>query len=309
MEKRNIYDCFIFFNELDILELRLNILDPVVDYFVLCESSYTHSGKSKPFYFEEHKHEERFAPFLHKIIHLKITDSPLQFCVRPPIDSAGSFPYYVDTTCNNYAERIAYDMNSLFYIYKFISETILFNKETELSYGRDFFQKECIRRGLFGCKDEDIIISSDLDEIPNPEILKNIESFFVSTKLYSFRQNSYYYYLNMLQSDDWYGSRMGTYGMLKHYSYNELRKKVNEPIQNGGWHFSFQGGAERVKNKINSYSHQELNTDEIKNGIEDKIARGVDPFGRSDLRQVQIDNSFPQYLRDNIDKYSHMIKS
>lgn len=70
-----VYDCFTFFNELDILELRLNELDPVVDHFVLCESPYTFRGKPKPLHFKENR--DRFARFLPKIVHIVVDDMPL----------------------------------------------------------------------------------------------------------------------------------------------------------------------------------------------------------------------------------------
>ena len=76
-----IYDCFNFFNELDILELRLNILYDYVDYFVIVESSVTHSGQPKPFYLEENK--ERFAKFWDKIIIFKVVDTPEDFVNLP----------------------------------------------------------------------------------------------------------------------------------------------------------------------------------------------------------------------------------
>ena len=65
-----IYDCFTFFNELDLLEIRLNILNEVVDKFVLVEATRTHRGNPKPLYFKENK--KRFAPFLDKIIHIVV---------------------------------------------------------------------------------------------------------------------------------------------------------------------------------------------------------------------------------------------
>lgn len=71
-----IYDCFTFFNELDLLEIRLNILNDVVDKFILVEASKTQSLLDKPFYFEENK--ERYSKFLDKIIHIKVTDYPKQ---------------------------------------------------------------------------------------------------------------------------------------------------------------------------------------------------------------------------------------
>jgi beta-1,4-mannosyl-glycoprotein beta-1,4-N-acetylglucosaminyltransferase len=69
-----IYDCFIFFNELDLLEIRLNELDPVVDRFVLCEATATFRGKPKPLHFKENR--ERFQPFLKKIVHVVVDDMP-----------------------------------------------------------------------------------------------------------------------------------------------------------------------------------------------------------------------------------------
>mgnify|MGYP003659202461 CR=1 FL=1 len=65
-----IYDCFQFFNELDILDIRLNELDSEVDYFIVVEAELSHQLKPKPLYFEENK--KRYSKFLHKIIHLVV---------------------------------------------------------------------------------------------------------------------------------------------------------------------------------------------------------------------------------------------
>ena len=72
-----IYDGFIFFNELDLLDIRLNTMYDVVDYFILVESSVTHQGTPKPYIFEENK--ERFSKYLDKIIHIKIDNTPDDF--------------------------------------------------------------------------------------------------------------------------------------------------------------------------------------------------------------------------------------
>ena len=69
-----IYDCFPFFNELDLLEIRLNYLDPYVDYFVLCEAKVTFSGISKKLFYAENK--DLFKKFEHKIIHVVVDDTP-----------------------------------------------------------------------------------------------------------------------------------------------------------------------------------------------------------------------------------------
>lgn len=288
--KRKIYDSFIFFNELDLLEIRLNILDPYVDYFIICEASVTHSGIPKPFYFDENK--ERYSKFLHKIIHLKISDIPNDFVNLPIVDDPDS----LDGKC-------------VIEIHDFIkSQTQRFNRYTEPHFGRDFFQKECIRRGMMNCNDNDIIIASDMDEIPNPTILENIDSLIKDGQFLTLKQTTYYYYLNLLKEYNWKGSRIGLYKDLKNFSYNQLRCQDNIDLDNAGWHFSFQGGPEKVRTKIQSYSHQEMNNSHIINSIDSNISNGIDPFFRSHLTRVEIDNTFPKYLLDNLDKYKHMIK-
>ena len=69
-----VYDCFQFFNELDILKIRLNVLSPVVDRFVISEATETFSVLKKPLYYEENK--EMFAEFADKIIHVVVEDTP-----------------------------------------------------------------------------------------------------------------------------------------------------------------------------------------------------------------------------------------
>ena len=285
-----IYDCFCFFNEFDILDLRLNILDPYVDYFVLCESSVTHVGTKKPFFFDENK--ERYKQFLGKIIHLKIEDSPDRFTHLPVIKHPQN---YDDVELNK--------------IYDFIAtQTERFNVYSQPNYGRDFFQKECVRRGLEGCSDDDVIISSDVDEIPDPEILKNIAKL-DRDKYYTFNQNFYCYYLNVLKERNWGGSRMGSYGKLKNYSYNELRAQQNIILEEGGWHFSFMGGPEQVRKKLTSYSAADLANSTVIGAISNNMNNSIDPFFRGRMQVVAIDDSYPKYLIDNIEKYKHMLRT
>tara|TARA_B100000809_G_C14988922_1_gene477267 strand:- start:15 stop:893 length:879 start_codon:yes stop_codon:yes gene_type:complete len=287
----NIYDCFCFFNELDILELRLNILDPYVDYFVLSEASVTHTGTSKPYYFEENN--ERFKKFLHKIIHLKITDTPDDFVKLNIINNPKTF-----------------DEIELNKIYTFIhTQTKRFDIYTQQDYGRDFFQKECIRRGLYNCSDDDIIIFSDADEIPNPSILKNIIDLDLN-KFYTFKQNFYTYYINVSNEAEspWFGSKMGTYKNLKDFSYNELRAAENMPLENGGWHFSFMGGRDQVIKKLTSYSASDMVNSNVLDAVDYNINNDIDPFFRSRLKPVTLDESFPEYILKNKEKYRHLIK-
>jgi beta-1,4-mannosyl-glycoprotein beta-1,4-N-acetylglucosaminyltransferase len=246
----------------------------------------THSGEEKPFYFEENK--EKFSKFLDKIISYKVYDTPTDFVNL------------------NFSED-----NTLMLINGFIEkQTNRFNRATQPDYGRDFFQKECVRRPLVNCSDEDIIIISDADEIPNPEILKNLKNLNLENTIYSLNQTTYYYYLNLLKQKDWYGSRVSLYKNIKNLSFNEVRgdDSLSKKIDNGGWHFSFQGGKEMVKTKIQSYSARDLANNHVLSQLDNNIDNNIDPFFRGTLTPVNIDNTYPNYVLNNLDKFKHMIK-
>ena len=281
-----IYDCFNFFNELDILELRLNILYEYVDYFIIAEANVKHSGEQKPFYFEENK--ERFSKFIDKIILCKILDTPKSF-------------HDLQKTENN-------ETNKIFDYIKIQKNR--FDIHTQPDYGRDFFQKESVRKFLTECEDNDIILISDADEIPNPEILLNLQKLDLENNIYSLNQNTYYYFLNVLKQKDWYGTKMGLYKNIKKYSLNEIRgdESLSSKLKNGGWHFSFMGGKEMVKNKLTSYSARDLASHHVISEIENNILNNVDPFFRSRLTKVEIDSTYPKYIQENLEKYRHMIK-
>lgn len=282
-----IYDCFNFFNELDILELRLNILYEHVDYFVIVEADKTHSGENKPFYLKENM--ERFKKFSDKIISYHILDTPSNFANMP---TSGLDP-------------------ELQKVHNFINnQTNRFNRLTQPDYGRDFFQKESVRRALTGCNDEDLILISDADEIPNPEIFKTLNTLDLDNSLYSLRQPMYCYYLNMLMDSSWCGSKMGKYKNVKDLSFNEIRgdSSLTNTLEHGGWHFSFMGGEEMVRKKITSYSARDMVNPNVLNNIGKNIQENRDVFFRCGLNMVAIGEDHPKYLVENINKYSKMIK-
>ena len=281
-----IYDCFNFFNELDILELRLNILNDYVDYFVIVESDVSHSGEKKQFNFEINK--SRYNKFIDKIIYYKITDTPNDFLNLNDTE---------DVELNKINEFI-------------IKQTNRFNRKTQQDYGRDFFQKESVRRPLINCNDDDIILFSDLDEIPNPEIINELNGYDLDHKILSLRQNTYYYYLNVFKQSDWYGTKILKYKNLNDLSLNEVRGDVtlSDKIDNGGWHFSFMGGKKMVEKKLTSYSAKDLSSKRVLESIEYNIENNIDPFFRGKLETVEIDNTFPEYLRNNINSFNHLIK-
>ncbi len=276
-----VYDCFQFFNELDILKLRMQVLSPVVDRFVISEATETFSGLKKPLYYEENK--EMFAPFADKIIHVVVEDTPEGF-----------------------------------------------------THDRDTFQKNAVGRGLKDCKDEDIIIFSDLDEIPNPEKIKEILQNFQDDKIYHFAQRMFYCYLNMeevsgnllsyagefegVARKKWIGSKMCRYKLIREQGLQlgELRfperKEIGIRVEDGGWHFGYMGGhgeadvKKRVAQKVKSAAHQEYNSRSVLSEVEDKIKDGKDIFDRqAEFVKVEIDESFPKYLREHTNEYAHLI--
>lgn len=277
-----VYDCFQFFNELNLLKLRLNVLDAVVDRFVIVESTVTFSGQPKPLYYSDNK--ELFKQFHDKIIHVVVADTP---------DGPGVSPF-----------------------------------------DRDAFQKTARERGLKNCAKTDIIMYSDLDEIPDPAKVRAILDGFDPEKIYHFAQRQFYFYLNLeevsgkllsyagdfagVKRKQWLGTYLFRLGLLDRFPLGELRvNKTPERsvrVADGGWHFTYMGGskdedvAARVAHKIKSAAHQEFNTTKILSKIGKNIAGKKDVFGRSSkFRRVEIDATYPEYLLKNLEAFSYLI--
>lgn len=249
-----VYDCFSFFNELDLLEIRLNELDPYVDYFVISEMAQTHAGQPKPLHFEQNK--ERFAKFLPKI----------KYIVPPNIDVPDPWT-------------------------------------------REHYQRDFLANAITDKKDSDIIIVSDLDEIPRGSSIKE----FTGDYIKYFEQNQYSYFLNynvgISPIAEGTFSRITTWRQLREsgMSMTALRyAKLGEAqgIKNGGWHFSWMGGAHKIIDKLKSWAHQEFNKPEllVASDIEDNISKGKEHFGRpgiGETKKVPIDNTFPKFVQEN----------
>ncbi len=253
-----IYDTFTFFQELDLLELRLNILDPYVDKFILVESRQTFSGLEKPLYYEENK--ERFAKWNDKIIHIIAENIEL----KDP---------------NNLFERH-------YLCYELIEGTLL-----ELA------------------KPEDIAFCSDLDEIWNPEILKQIDE-----HPHSLIQHNYSYWLNYLSNEEWTGTLMTKVKNI-FLGFNKLNRTAKPfPLQNGGWHFSNQGGVEQIIKKLEAYDHSNEVLPVLSQfegyGIKDRMEKGLDFLGRVNNYQgvpyqfTVSEKEWPEYLIKNKDQYA-----
>ena len=252
-----IYDCFMFFNELDVLEVRLNELDNVVDKFILVEATKTFTNQDKPLWFEKNK--QRFAPFLDKIDHIIIDK-------YPEFDAAWTFENYQrDVIINALKER---------------------------------------------CQPEDVILISDLDEIPRGKL---VEKYKDTEGIKVFEQNLYTFYFNYLNITEpiWLkGTRMLRFKDIGDKTLTEIRFAEGEHIKNGGWHFTYLGGLEMVKYKIRSFAHQEYNNEYYmnENRLKTLIHDGIDIFERGYKYKIDsLDGSFPEYVQKNRQKFQHLI--
>jgi beta-1,4-mannosyl-glycoprotein beta-1,4-N-acetylglucosaminyltransferase len=223
------YDIISFNNELDMLEIRLNLLNDYVDYFVIIESTETFSGFDKPLYY--HLNKKRFESFSHKIIHYIITDTPSDFN---------------DTECDQIVLKMA-------------SENTNVTRE-HLCWLKEFYQKELIKNALLNLNDDDICYVSDVDEIWNFNIDLEIKD-----DVYKPMINlCYINYLNVKTNEKWTintnpftGPIITKYKNIKNSCLNDLRtlrKMIDKYvfIENGGWHFNALGGIEK---KIKDFKH------------------------------------------------------
>lgn len=257
-----IYDAFTFFNELDLLELRLSILDPYVDKFILVESRQTFMGQPKDLYYGDQltmqaiEIKEKYG---HKIIYI----------IAPNIDIK-QVPYERHWLCYALEEALVKEIGD----------------------------------------PEDIVMFSDLDEIWNPEILKQMDD-----KPHSLEQFNYTYYLNMRSNEDWTGTLISKVKNVDIGFNKRNRTAKPNPLPNGGWHFTNMGGKEQVIKKILAYDHgHEINPKWVIEHIEENMDNGGDYLGRysnyqgEPYRMWPDESQWPQYLKDNRQKYTHLLK-
>ena len=280
-----VFDSFIFFNELDLLELRLNILNDVVDYFVLTESPFTVSGNEKPLYYQDNK--DRFGKFNDKIIHNITEEIPDNFN-----DYLVKKPFHTDYSSS--------DESGTRYI------------DLPIRFQRAVYNRECSAYGLVkaGAEDNDIVMTSDADEIINPYVIEDLD-WFDSSHNYVALCRAFYFKLNYLYQENWKGTRLCTFEHLKSTTVDRLRTDWRQAyqIENAGWHWSFLGDADNVRLKLASYEHTENNISSNIDNMEQRIHEGMDPLGRSNrLEAVAIDDTFPEYIVQNQEKYSDLIK-
>ena len=280
-----VFDSFIFFNELELLELRLNILNDVVDYFVLTESPFTVSGNEKPLYYQENK--DRFGKFNDKIIHNVTETIPDDFS-----DYLMKKPFHTDYTST--------DESGTRYI------------DLPIRFQRAVYNRECSAYGLVkaGASDDDIVMTSDAVGILNPYVIENLD-WFDPAHNYVALCRAFYFKLNYIYQENWKGTRLCTFNHLKTTTVDRLRTDWRQAhqIENAGWHFSFLGDADNVRLKLASYEHTENNISSNIDNMEQRIDMGLDPLGRTNrLVPVPIDDTFPEYIQQNQEMSGSLIK-
>lgn len=169
----------------------------------------------------------------------------------------------------------------------------------ELPFQRAFYQKEMLRVALSTQEpnDEDLVYYGDVDEIWTPQVIDD--------EVYKLRQLAYSYFLNNRSPEDWRGTIVTKWKNLKNGCLNDMRANPVHILEDGGWHFTNLGGLQAIRNKIESYDHQEVNTPEVKNGLEERLIMNTDFLGRG-FQFWEDGTQLPQYLLENRDKHAHL---
>ena len=294
-----IFDCFMFYDEDLILDLRLNILNKYVDKFVIVESKFTHSGEERKLLFNKNKYKS----FESKIDYIVLENEPSGLSEIKPDDTF-------------HHKNSKYIMNAV---------------------RRENYQRNSILKGLASAKSDDLIIISDVDEIPNLSILNQEK---ISNQILLFKQNFYYYKFNLkLENTPWYGSKACLFKNLKSPQWLRNTKNKRYPwwrldvffskkkytnikfIDNGGWHFSNVKTAEQLEKKMRTYLHHReydikpLGKEKIKKIMNSKksiynlkVDMRDDKFdGKQDLI-VSDFKELPNYIYENKDKYLNWLE-
>lgn len=292
-----IYDCFTFFNELELLELRLETFYDIVDRFVIVEADKTHANLPKTFNFAEHVRD--FEKYLSKI-HYVMDNSVVPY--------SGAEDWSIE---NN--------------------------------------QRNAIINGLDDAAPDDLIMISDLDEFPDPVIIKTIREIFLGADKFvdfvafynttpytvgklvpfhsgmrindfldlspvSFQQKFHSYYFDWVCNDlTWAGTVIGKFKYMKSPQDFRNAREVLPRIVNGGWHFSSMGGVEKFFEKARSgtdfkkvsavdkrYLDKKFLEDAMMSG---KYLLGGAKLVRCDVREINLPTlpafikKYPQFVR------------
>ena len=291
-----LYDCFMFYDESLLLEIRLNILNKFIDKFVISEAKYLHNGKQKKLNFNIND----FSEFRNKIEYIVVDNDPEGIKYSNPKDSTEK------------SDNIKI-LNSLM---------------------RENYQREMLARGLRSLDDEDIIIISDVDEIPN---LTNFNFRDLKNDIAIFEQQMFYYKFNLYYKNfNWFGSKAvkkknfispqwlrniksKKYANWRLDTFFSKKKYRNiKFIENGGWHFTCIKKPKKVHEKLLSYlHHQDYESSKLTiKDIENKINKREILYDHSMDKKIRNkwltnkkleiinDSNLPDYLKNNREIYN-----
>jgi len=295
----NIYDCFMYFDENLLLELRFKELNKYVKKFIITESRYTHSGQKRKLLFDINKYSE----FRNKIEYIIIDDEPANLKIIN--------------------EKDDYNLKNSKYILN--------------GMARDNYQRNAIRKGLLNLDPNDWILISDLDEIPDLRNINfnNIKNKFIFFR----QSNYYYKFNLYLENFNWYGTKACKLKNLispqwlrnmKDKKYPKWRidvffskNKSNDIffVKNGGWHFSYLKSPKDIEKKLKSYAHHreyELNPlglDKINEFIKNRIAiynlntdMRNNKFSGGEKLEIQKNENLPIEIQKNLNYYKNWLE-
>jgi beta-1,4-mannosyl-glycoprotein beta-1,4-N-acetylglucosaminyltransferase len=284
-----------YFDEDLLLDIRLNTLNKFVKKFVITEATYTHNGNKKELRFDINK----FKKFKDKITYLIVDRQPKN--ILDLVDG------------ENREKR---------------GEKLILN-----GMARDYFQRENLSRGLVDAASDDLILVSDLDEIPN---LEDIDFTNIKNNILIFEQKMFYYKLNLFYQDyTWLGTKATKKKNFKSPQWIRNIKGKNYPkwridtlisskkysnlvfIKNGGWHFTCLRSPEELEKKLLNFAHHYefeesgLNINDLKKLIEEKRVmydhnidqKGYKWSGKSILKNIDV-KFLPDHISSNLKKYS-----
>lgn len=260
---RRIFDCCTFFNEAEILEVRLAELYDVVERFVVVEATHTHSGEPKALTFGDH--HERFRSYMDKIRYVVVDEL------------VGTF-----------------------------------------SWQREAYQRDAILRGLDGCRDEDMVIVSDVDEILRREVVERLRGGGPAfDTVFTAELDLFFYRLNYRFARNWRAAGAAPFRFIRQTGPNAVRylakQDIGHLIRDAGWHFSWMGDLKRFAAKLNAYAHQE-HAQSFGEGNMAGVASFLEgggtlpegaPGARGEYEVLPLDRH-PRLVRDNLDRFRAM---
>jgi beta-1,4-mannosyl-glycoprotein beta-1,4-N-acetylglucosaminyltransferase len=291
----NIFDCFMYFDEDLLLDLRLNFLDKYVEKFVITEATYTHNGTKKKLNFDINN----FKKYKNKITYIVVDQQPKNILE-------------IDSKDSNEEKGKKLILNGM---------------------ARDYYQRECLSKGLAEASDKDLILISDLDEIPD---LQNLDFNSINNNIIIFEQKIFYYKLNLVYEDFlWQGTRAIRKKNFLSPQWLRNIKGKNYPIwrldalfskkkysnlkfiKNGGWHFTCLKTPVQLEKKLLNFAHHYefeksgLQIDDIKKFISEKRIiydykadqKKYKWSGKSTLKKIE-NKYLPSYVSDNLEKFS-----